>query len=214
MSMNIPVVEYIKSKILKAQSKNKKLRVIGANFGINLYDNRLYQDEFNDIKYISLKKYEFKPFLTPENTLICHPNNISTREFLTSFIEFSFSDFVYPEYDKLSIDIVGNKQDDDVEQHFDIILNSIKSKRCCLLNLGRENFLSDITQYQAYKFKLPQDLNELNNYINSKTFQYDKEKYRINMKSYPFALQYNLLLFSGAIRTNSTENDFFSNYSC
>ncbi len=79
MESTATVVEYIQSKILKARSKNKKLRVIGANFGINLYDNKLYQDEFNDIKYISLKKYEFKPFLTSENTLYCHPNNTLAR---------------------------------------------------------------------------------------------------------------------------------------
>ncbi len=62
-------IAYIIHKI----KKYTKLRVKGANFGIKLYDNQLYQGY--DVKYIDLKRFEFKPFLTKNNTLVCHPSN-------------------------------------------------------------------------------------------------------------------------------------------
>lgn len=68
-------VSYIKSEISKAVQENKKLRTVGANFGIDLYDNVLYQDNLHHIKYISLKQYKFKPFMTSNETLICHPSS-------------------------------------------------------------------------------------------------------------------------------------------
>ncbi len=74
-------IQYIKKKIIKARKKNRKIRLFGANFGIDLYDNELYQDNLNNVKYISLKEYEFKPFMTKNNTLICHPNNTLRRCF-------------------------------------------------------------------------------------------------------------------------------------
>ncbi len=68
-------VKYICKQLANAIKTNRKLRAVGANFGITLYDNPLYQDTSHNIKYISLARFEFTPYVTLENTLICHPNN-------------------------------------------------------------------------------------------------------------------------------------------
>lgn len=67
-------IEYIRKKIEQSKVNKTKLRPIGKNFGIDLYDNILYK--CNNVKNISLKDYEFDPHLSQSgNTLICHPNN-------------------------------------------------------------------------------------------------------------------------------------------
>jgi hypothetical protein len=62
-------VNYIK----KCIKKYNKIRPVGANFGRKLYHNILYDGP--NTEYISLKDYEFEPYMEGEN-IICHPNNI------------------------------------------------------------------------------------------------------------------------------------------
>ena len=78
------VIYHIRKKIAKAYKKQYKLRAVGANFGISLYDNQLYQDKTQRIKYISLANFEFDPFITAENTLICHPNNTLAKCYIAA----------------------------------------------------------------------------------------------------------------------------------
>lgn len=61
-------VQYIQ----RCMKKYPKIRAVGANFGRSLYHNILYEDP--DVDYISLKKYEFNPYMEGDN-IICHPNN-------------------------------------------------------------------------------------------------------------------------------------------
>lgn len=61
-------VDYIK----KCIQKYNKIRPVGANFGRSLYHNILYEEP--TARYISLKDYEFDPYMEGEN-IICHPNN-------------------------------------------------------------------------------------------------------------------------------------------
>jgi hypothetical protein len=71
-------IEYIRSNIITAKKNNSKLRVIGRNYGISLYNNPLYQSKTQMIQYISLKRFEFEPFIENregEKILVCHPAN-------------------------------------------------------------------------------------------------------------------------------------------
>lgn len=67
-------VIYIQRKLAEARKIKTKLRTLGAGFGLNLYENKLCESA-EKITYINLKNNEFKPYMTPSNTLICHPNN-------------------------------------------------------------------------------------------------------------------------------------------
>jgi hypothetical protein len=66
---------YIKSEIAHAISNKQKIRAIGHNYGIDLYNNPLYQNTTANIRYISLKDHIFTPFITRDMRLICHPNS-------------------------------------------------------------------------------------------------------------------------------------------
>ncbi len=59
--------------IQQCMKKYGKLRPVGSNFGRSLYHNILYEDP--EVHYISLKKFEFKPYVTLDGNIICHPNN-------------------------------------------------------------------------------------------------------------------------------------------
>jgi hypothetical protein len=74
-------IHYIRSKINEAKEKNTKLRVVGQNYGINLYNNPLYQQPLTSqhpVTYISLKQFAFEPFIENksegEKVLVCHPS--------------------------------------------------------------------------------------------------------------------------------------------
>ncbi len=58
--------------IQQSITKYKKIRPVGSNFGVSLYHNLLYKSD--NSFYLSLKDYEFKPYMEGD-IIICHPNN-------------------------------------------------------------------------------------------------------------------------------------------